>query len=323
MYVKGTKTHYNWASFTASERSISDFCVMKFEAKMSIAGTIQTNGGEPDNVEIDLVSGAGGVYLDGIVVRRTSDDAVVKPVSTYEGSPWVHVERSGVDDLVGADALCESLGQGYRLPSNADWQAVAREIEQVDSNWNDASAGAEDSDLINQGWHGDTNASLSRALAASDDDGDGCANIFTDPDFVGLSADCGGWHAQKRTHTLISGAVLWDFSGNAYEWVRDGRDTVNDASNDGYASSNGYISVEPFDLEEGDAGSNKLMWGSAEDHTGKIHGGLGYFADGTGNAIDRGGWWQNGTDAGIFDVNAFHDASYSGASNGFRCVFAP
>jgi hypothetical protein len=58
-----------------------------------------------------------------------------------------------------------------------------------------------------------------------------CAQLFTggttdtDPCFVTGQPSCQNWGSadfdQKRTHTLSNDEIIWDFSGNVYEWVKD------------------------------------------------------------------------------------------------------
>ena len=58
---------------------------------------------------------------------------------------------------------------------------------------------------------------LAITLAASSDDNDPCFGI--------TGANCIGWNSRKRTHSLSNGEVIWDLSGNLYEWT-----TYNDAN---------------------------------------------------------------------------------------------
>ena len=50
----------------------------------------------------------------------------------------------------------------------------------------------------------------------------------------GTEQTCDGrtWNKQRRTHTLSNGEVIWDVSGNAWEWVKDDNsDSDSDADN--------------------------------------------------------------------------------------------
>ena len=83
-----------------------DFCVMKYEAKA------ETN--------------AGGSYdSDGLSVNLSN----YKPGSTASNLPWRSINR------VNARTECQSLGSGYDLISNAQWQTIARNLELQGTNW--------------------------------------------------------------------------------------------------------------------------------------------------------------------------------------------
>ena len=310
VYTQGTKSNYDWVGASETIRSTADFCVMKYEAKLEIDGVVQPDGDNPTN-EITLTIAAAEVTLNGITVETTASfgggaGLLVRPVSVATGKPWVRPERSAVDDVVGADGLCESLGAGYQLIGNQHWQAIARDIESVASNFD--TLGPLINHAFNRG-HSDGTA----ALPASSIDTEGCANyIATDlHDNTLVSATCDdGWHLNKRTHSLSNGEVIWDLSGNVYEWVRDNSSVTQGGS--------GYVRTTPF--------SDALKWGPANDYsgqTGAAEAGLGYFFDASAGAVIRGGYWDGGTNAGPFDALLGYGPSVSSTHIGFRCVFAP
>lgn len=332
VYINGTATRHD-----GSSRMVSEFCVMKYEMKLN-----DTQGIYPGHL------GTPGLVMNGnfnnsIDYSSTGNVDGYQAISVPEGQPWSNIKRKDIDtstDLLDAERACSaiagrslvspaSLDNHFYVINNAQWQAIARDIESVAANWNDATAGSEDSDYINQGFFEDTNMNA-LSLAADSDDANGCFGIeAADPDISGLSATCNdSWDSRKRTHTLSNGEVIWDIGGNVMEWVIDDRDTVNDATANGYASADNFVSLDPFDDEEGAVGSNLLMWGSAVDHTGKnsgAHGGLGWINDdtGIGGAVARGGYWQWGNNSGIY--SSWLDASASAFAElvGTRCVWAP
>jgi hypothetical protein len=132
-----------------------DFCVMKYEAKII--------GIENGNVD--------GYHPDYRAESRAS------------GTPWVNISR---DEAIEA---CKNIGA--ELISNAQWQVIARNIEEVKDNWHDGG--------LNQG-HCEMRPS--RALDATHE----------------------GTGFRKRTHVLSNKEVIWDLSGNAWSWVIDNND---------------------------------------------------------------------------------------------------
>ena len=308
-YVNGTRTRHD-----GSTRTLSDFCVMKYEAKLEIDGTVQPEGDDASD-EINLDVAGGNVAMNGNIVETNGSygggaGLVVRPVSSATGKPWVRASRNtDGGHVVGAEGLCASLGDGYTLISNAQWQAIARNIEAVSENFDTSGPVAEHS--FNRGHSDGTDA-----LAASTNDAEGCANyIATDAhDNTAVSATCDdAWHLNKRTHALTNGEVIWDLSGNVYEWVRD-----DSSSLQGF---DGYMHVNTF------SAALLLKWGPEEDYSAQTntarYGGLGYFYDDSAGAVLRGGYWPDGTNAGPFDASLNDGPSSSASVIGFRCVFAP
>ena len=104
------------------------------------------------------------------------------------------------------------------------------------------------------------------------------------------------WNKQRRTHTLSNGEVIWDVSGNAWEWVKDDNsdsDSDSDADNsdndNGVYGDNAYMSqvtrtshTTARSLSGGmttTARVAKDQFGPTRDHSALNsghHGGLGY-----------------------------------------------
>ncbi len=59
------------------------------------------------------------------------------PESRPTGTPWVNLNRAQ------SLAECQSLGTGYSLISNAQWQTIAQNVELVPSNWTSGIVGSE------------------------------------------------------------------------------------------------------------------------------------------------------------------------------------
>ena len=202
--------------------------------------------------------------------------------SQASGTPWVSINQDQ------AKAACESIGA--HLITNAEWMAIARDIESVKSNWTGT--------VLNRG-----NSNSSAAM-------DG-----TDP----LSG------VNKRTHTLSNGQVIWDFAGNVWEWVDDtiaqGEQYINFNQN----ASNWY----EFNATDLFKVAQKLPYtevGPKETYATPSSNGLGRIYINTSNgssanrAFLRGGAWGNGADAGVFALALGNSPTYLNAGIGFRCA---
>jgi hypothetical protein len=226
--------------------------------------------------------------------------------SRSSGTPWVNLSRNA------SITECQALGVGYDLISNAQWQAVAREIELAQTagvylNWSNGSTSG--ANALNRG-HSDSTPN--NALAAS---------LDSDPCFGTGQASCANNtnadFTQKRTHTLASGEVIWDVGANVREWVK--QDIV---AGPPYEGADNYVSQQPWT-----SGLNHPeMWGSFGNYISKNsgeYGGLGRgFLGSSSGAVLRGGFWFNGTDSGVFAANLSFTTVSTQNLIGFRCVSA-
>jgi hypothetical protein len=234
----------------------------------------------------------------------------VSSVATSQASltPWVNIAR-GTDATTagGAWKACKDLnttnpvsGLTFDLITNAQWQAVARNIEGVSSNWSNGNSSG--SNALNRG-HSD-NSPYNSLAASTDDDpcsGTGDTNCATNShvDFT-----------QRRTHTLSNGEVIWDIAGNVWEWVQEN-----------YMSQGSMAYVSQLTSPT----YNLLRWGPAGNYTAKSsgeYGGLGYGnLDYSAGAVLRGGSWSNDNSAGVFASNLDYDSTNSiYGFIGFRCA---
>jgi hypothetical protein len=226
--------------------------------------------------------------------------------SRASGSPWVTINRNQ------SITECQALGAGYDLITNAQWQAVAREIEQAQTagvylNWSNGSTSG--ANALNRG-HSDTDPL--NALAAS---------IDSDPCFGTGQTNCAdNTHAhftQKRTHTLWSGEVIWDVASNVYEWVKQ-----DIAPGPPFEGSNNYISQQPWTTDL----NHPEMWGPFGNYTAKNsgeYGGLGFASLGSAaGSVFRGGDFMIDTGSGVFSAFLDDDGLNGYTNVGFRCVFA-
>lgn len=228
-----------------------------------------------------------------IMKYEAKNDGYLTAVSQPTGTPWVSIDRPT------ARKRCQALGGEYDLISNDQWQTIARNIAGVASNWSLGSVGG--SSYLNRG-HSDGNPAS--VLAASDDDNNACVN-------TGQTCSSTMWDNQRRTHKLSNGNVIWDFAGNAHEWV----------TNDSTASNGADALISA--MTAGDI--RQIRYGAATAticSSGDCGLGYGYF-NYSGGAVFRGGSYILTTYSGVFATSLVNASSYSLSSLGFRCVYIP
>lgn len=291
----------------------SDFCVMKYEAKAKRDSDSQIN--------------AWGC-LEGTVSCGTSNwvsntpAEASTPVSVATGRPWREISRGQ------ALLECQSLGAGFDLITNDEWQTIARNIENQTSNWEEnivggvsTGNGGTDNNRLNQG-HAD--GTPDEPLSANTDDAQGCE---------GTSQTCNGgtggdWNFQKRTHNLSNGEVIWDFSANVWEWPKDDNSNSYGSSSD-FSQITSVTHPNSYSLSGGTtttARNAKNQFGPLGDYTSMnsgVYGGLGRGGFGGTVGILRGGDWGWGSSAGIFTTYLGWGPGNSADHVGFRCVFRP
>ena len=260
---------------------------------VTTAGTALTSGQCPDN--FILVPKLSPYTITDFCVAKyeMKNDGYGEAISQSTGTPWVSLNR--------ADAIknCRALGAGFELISNNQWQTIARNITNVNSNW---SSGVVASGKVNTGH---TDGTPAGTLAADSADTNACA---------GTGQVCSNtvWDIQRRTHLLSNGNVIWDFSGNVDEFISNNQFNNNLPSS--YASVLGnseYAAAPASTCLNGDDG-NFTFCGF----------GYVYFSNYSGGIATRGG--SNGSfwPSGIFKFQV-QDPNFSNSLAGFRCVYTP
>ena len=119
------------------------------------------------------------------------------PISTPTGTPWVLISQTTASANAPNVAGCT----GCHLISEAEWMTIAQNVLSVNSNWSGGTVG---SGYIYSG-HNDNAPANSLVADTSDTNG-----------YAGETNTGGN---QKRTLTLTNGEVIWDMSGNVWEWT--------------------------------------------------------------------------------------------------------
>ena len=206
------------------------------------------------------------------------------PVSSPVGTPWRSINQPD------AYAACENAG--YAMISNREWMTIARSAETNTANWT--------SGIIGTGKVVEGNTCGSYAEAD-----------INDP-YAGTGETAATVPECRRTLTLGDGQVIWDFPGNAQEWIDwtlgaplDPPPNCATADLDAFAC-NGVV----------DDDFNAIT-GSYDRTYGVV-----IIIGGTGGAARRGG--QAGDHdlqyAGIYAMNVNRDPTFTNTSTGFRCV---
>jgi hypothetical protein len=211
------------------------------------------------------------------------------------GTPMINLVYSQ------AVSACQSLGPNYNLISNDQWQSTARNIEGVASNWSSGQAGVGD---LNSGLYISDYGFLPASVT---DPTNPCTDTRSTCDF-------NTWSSERRTSALSNGAIIWDFGGNAFEWVIDSTYAPGDFAN----VANTYaveISDPAYNAKYGPAGTYAID---------SLYNGLGYAranSASSGPNIMRGagGGLPNG--GGIFSTTLGIGGTTKIA--GFRCVTTP
>lgn len=239
---------------------------------------------------------------------EAKNDGFNSPVSKAAvSSLWNSIDRPN------SRLKCKSLGAGFDLISNNQWQTIARNIAGVGVNW---SSGIVANGELNRG-HSD-NTPASPQSGSGSEVTDNCHGVT----IVGLCSST-DWNIHRRTHELSNGSMIWDFAGNLWEWV-----TLETSVSHG---ASGYMStLSGADLRQtrfGAAGSTICASPGVAPYCNM---GYGDFAM-AGVAVIRGGSEDVHDQTGIFSTSSLNPSNLSNpllpttanTDIGFRCVFVP
>ena len=248
-------------------------------------------------------------------VGTTKDFCVMKYEAKNNGSGVAVSQVAGNPyalPLVLSQTKCTDLNtlngvtNKYDLISNPEWMTIARNAESVSSNF--------EAGVMARGWAANSGYTppdpWTNSAVAPQTDSNCLYN--TGADTCGSS----GSHLFRRTLTLSNGEVIWDLSGNIYEWVDWSLEpglqlgpTTCAYSYVEFPVAASYACLSGLGNQVFPATSN----GSSVEAFGR------FSAGSQGTAI-RGGVWWSGSNAGAFELRLDPVPPSNG---GFRCVYRP
>lgn len=240
--------------------------------------------------------------LDFCVMKYTAKkSATGTPTSTATALPWTDIAQTT------AANSCNSLGQGYRLISNTQWQTIARNVESVPANWSGKTVGL---GVMAKG-HSDNVPPLKLEASADFDPYFGTQNKEN-------QTPNNGWE-QRRTLLLSTGDQLWDFAGNVRHWMSD--QLADLGLSPGIGTGWGWVEFNNqsyYPKNGANAGVNRLILGPLGEYFSPSGVGKVYLANA--QFLVRGGGWSELSETGVYMVSSYNP----GAPHvGFRCVYNP
>ena len=256
-----------------------------------------------------------------VMKYEAKNDGSGNPISQAEATPWVSINQADTK------AACRSLNTEmndndidndtgdngtYDLISNPEWMTIARNIENVDSNWTSGTKGT---------------GCLFRGNVGATLPCDGPSTDQVNSGYDGLNPHFGLGRSETAKLTLDNGEEVWDLAGNIREWV-DWSIAKEDLA---YVEADGgpTATATEFKTLDINIGQDDVMspetW-QATDPTLDSTNGIGIYSTSTIGQLDsaasRSSDWDDKLNAGLFTL-VFSLAGPNSIQVGFRCVYRP
>jgi len=195
-------TGYVWIPGSATYNT-SDFCVMKYEAK------IDTNG---DGIgDTSQSTGYNTWPADAYPISSTR-----KLVSSAAGYPVANISQNIAIAAASNASYVSGCTTSCHLISEAEWMTIAQNMISVPDNRADASLDLVDG--LSRFYSGHNNYHPDNALVAGPDSSPYFGTSYSATD---TAREVSGTpnYTQRRTMYLTTGQVMWDFAGNVEEYT--------------------------------------------------------------------------------------------------------
>jgi prepilin-type N-terminal cleavage/methylation domain-containing protein len=228
------------------------------------------------------------------------------PASQASAVPWVSISQTtAIANAPNTKNTDGSTCTTCHLITEAEYMTIAQNVLSVASNWSGGTVG---SGYIYSG-HNDN--APANALAADSSDSNGYSG----------ETNTGG--NQRRTLTLTNGEVIWDLAGNVYEWTTG---TIAANAQPGLSGESAYAWKQwnnasllmnglPYNSQPASTGISGITGWSSTQGIGQLY--SNYGETGT-HAFLRGGNWNNGSYAGVLNLNLYYSSGGTYAYVGFR-----
>ncbi len=278
-----------------------NFCVMRWTAKAynSSSTSFIADGG-----------------MDGGFPNNWADLDEIEAYSAPNGLPWVKITWQQ------AKVACENLGTGFALITEEQWLTIANDVVNQDENWNSSTVGT---GAVFRG-----NVNLADTISCSNG---GVMDGFTEADCIISGGDFDG--RNKRMLYLSSGDTIFDFSGNAWQFVDEEmhRTSRYHGGNQQWMNYHGDATNVPA-LKRPPSGWNQNQGMGRYFDGNSLSGGWNTINEAPDFCLSppycstdvvflRGGAWNRGVDAGVFTLGLDAGKSASLTGHTFRCTFTP
>ncbi|MGE0528758.1 MAG: hypothetical protein AB7P49_16955 [Bdellovibrionales bacterium] len=325
----------------------SDFCIMKYEAQNPNFSDLSSSIDRGPSVEPQLL-------VPTSYSSATPTSAPSASTTSFRW-PWVYVSK------VEAEVACARVGA--HLTTMMEAQTINRHLLSQPLNWS--------SNAVGQGcmYGGHLDGDPQSVLpTAATEDLDGMYfhtndSVSVTPSMIG--GKCFSWsrdasvrngYLSRRALVLPGNEFIWDWSGNASEWIADtcnnnglgaGAVSTSTFTSHPHGSGSGYFDYfdedQPLSALRAFASKDYVDWTRyylwdfeaiylgprdaalpGSEFLDSRHGvGMYYGCRVNGNAIYRGGAFYHGPEGGIFHAHLDHTINFNHPSIGFRCAKAP